>query len=85
MKKFIAAAFHITPFQVLFFLSLSILKYWIISYGMDEHLKLPLIIIGIVAFLLLLTALGIGGYLENQGYTVESWLLLVQIPGYGFG
>jgi hypothetical protein len=41
---------------------------------MDEHLKLPLIIVGIVAFLLLLTALGISGYLENKGYTVESWV-----------
>lgn len=74
MKKFIAAAFHITLFQVLLFLSLSVLKYWVNSSGMDEHLKLPLIITGIGAFLLLLIALGIGGYLENQGYTVESWV-----------
>jgi hypothetical protein len=74
MKKFIAAAFHITLFQGLLFLSLSVLKYRISSYGMDEHLKLPLIIVGIVAFLLLLTALGISGYLENKGYTVESWV-----------
>lgn len=74
MKKFIAAAFHITLFQVLLFLSLSVLKYWLSSSGMDEHLKLPLIIIGIVSFLFLLTVLGIGGYLENHGYTVESWV-----------
>jgi hypothetical protein len=74
MKKFIAAAFHITLFQVLLFLSLSALKYWMSPSGLDEQLKLPFIIIGIGAFLLLITALSIGGYLENQGYTVESWV-----------
>jgi hypothetical protein len=74
MRKFIAAAFHITLFQVLLFLSLSALKYCVSSSGLDEHLKLPLIIIGIGAFLLLITAFSIGGYLENQGYTVESWV-----------
>jgi hypothetical protein len=74
MKKFIAAAFRITLFQVVLFLSLSVLKYWISFTGLGEHLKLPLMFIGIGAFIILLTALGIGGYLENQGYTVESWV-----------
>jgi hypothetical protein len=74
MKKFIAAAFHITLFQVLLFLSLAALKYWMGSSGLDEHLKSPLVISGMGVFLLLITALSIGGYLENKGYTVESWV-----------
>jgi hypothetical protein len=74
MRKLVAAAFHITLFQVLLVLSLSGLKHWLSSSGLDEHLQLPLVFIGVGAFLLLLTALGIVGYLENQGYTVESWV-----------
>ena len=75
MKKFISAAFHFTLFQVLLILSLSGLKYWISSYELDDHLKLPFVFIGVGAFLILLTALGIGGLLENQGHTVESWVV----------
>lgn len=41
---------------------------------MGEHLKLPLVFIGFGTLLILLIAVGIGGYLENQGYTIESWL-----------
>jgi len=74
MKKFLAAAFHITWFQVLLILSLSGLKYWIISSGLDYHLLLPAVFIGIAAFLFLLTSLGIGVFLENQGYKVEDWV-----------
>jgi hypothetical protein len=74
MKKFLAAAFRITLFQVLLVVSLTGLKFFLNSYGLVERLQLPLVFIGIGAFLLLLTALGIGGYLENQGYTVESWV-----------
>jgi hypothetical protein len=40
--------------------------------GLGELLLLPIVFIGMGAAILLLTALGIGGYLENQGYTVES-------------
>lgn len=74
MKKFLAAAFHITLFQVLLVLGLSGLKYWLISSGLGERFLLPLVFMGMGAFLFYLTAIGIGGYLENKGYTVESWL-----------
>jgi hypothetical protein len=74
MKKFLAAAFHITLFQVLLVLGMSGLKYWMSSSGLGESFRLPLIFIGLGAFLILLTALGISGHLENQGYTVERWV-----------
>lgn len=75
MKKFLATAFHITFFRVLLILSLSGLKYRMTSSGLSERLQLPLIWIGISAFILLITALGISGYIENKGYTVKSWVL----------
>ena len=74
MKKFLSAAFHITWFQLLLVLSLSGLKYWISSYALGQRLQLPLVFIGMGAFLLLLIALGIGGYLENKGYAVDNWV-----------
>jgi hypothetical protein len=74
MRKFLAAAFHITLFQVLLVLSMSGLKYWLSSSGSGESFRLPLLFIGIGAFLLWLTALGISGHLENKGYTVERWI-----------
>jgi hypothetical protein len=74
MKKFLAVAFHITLFQVLLILVLSGVKYWMSSSGLSHRFQLPLVFIGIGAFLLLLTSLGIGGYLENKGYTVDSWV-----------
>ena len=74
MKKFLSAAFHITLFQVLLVVCLSGLKYWINYYGLGERLQLPLVFIGMGAFLLLLIALGIVGHLENKGYTAENWV-----------
>ena len=74
MKKFLAAAFHITLFQVVLILTLAGIKYWIISIGLEARLQLPFVFIGIGAFLLLLTALGITEYLENQGDRVEGWV-----------
>lgn len=74
MKKFLAAAFHITLFQVLLVLGLSGLKYFFNSTPLGERLQLPIVFIAMGAFVLLLTALGISGHLENKGYTVESWV-----------
>ena len=74
MRKFVAAAFHITLFQVLLVLSLSGLKYWVSSSGLIEDFRLPLVFTGISALLLFLIALGIGAHFENQGYTTESWV-----------
>ena len=74
MKKFLRAAFDITLFQVLLILSLSGLKYWINYNGFDESVQIYIVIIGMGALLLLLIALGIGGHLENKGYTVNNWV-----------
>lgn len=74
MKKFLRAAFDITLFQVLLVLSLSGIKYWINSHILVKRLEIPLVYIGMGAFLLLLIALCIIGYLENKGFTVDSWV-----------
>lgn len=74
IKKFLAAAFHITIFQVVFVLALAGLKYWMNTSGLAGRLFLPVAYLGIGAFLLMLVSIGIQGHLDNQGYAIERWL-----------
>lgn len=74
MKKFLAAAFHISLFQLLLVLGMTGLKYWLGTAGLDGSVQLTLVFIAIGAFLVLLTGSGLSGHLQNQGYTVESWV-----------
>lgn len=73
MIKFLRAAFHITWFQVLLIGFFMALKYLVVTFKIDDRVKVPLVWTCIGAFFLLLLAYGLIGVIENKGFSYNEW------------
>ena len=73
MKTFLQAAFKITWFQVILIAIMSGIKYIFTTYAIIEKIQQPFIWICLSAGVLFLFAVGIMGYIENKGSSLEAW------------
>lgn len=73
MKKFLRAAFNISLFQIFFIIVLGVTKYLMVETGLSGWLEVPFIVTFLLSWFLLIVAVGIQGYIENNCESFDSW------------
>ena len=74
MRKFLRAAFNITPFQILLILVLVVIKFALIEFNFVDRIQTPFLIVLLSSAILFLFAVGIKGHIENKGEAFETWV-----------
>lgn len=73
MKRFLLAAFKITPFQIAFVAVMAFLKYILTAYKITDKIEKPFTWICLSAGAVFVIAAGIMGLVENRGQSFEDW------------
>lgn len=73
MKSFLKAAFDISPFGIFLVAVVSVFKYLMLRYEIDENIKQPLMWFCIAAGLCYVVGWSVVGVIENQGLDYELW------------
>ena len=73
MKRFLLAAFKITPFQATFIAILAALKYVLTFYKIIDIIEKPFVSFCLGAGVLFIFAISIKGFIENRGKSFEEW------------
>jgi hypothetical protein len=82
MKAYLKAAFSISLFQLIFFAALALLKYHLTTKSITAHLQQSIVWVGIICGFVFLAAIGLSGFIENQGQSYEEWKEKSK-PGFG--